>query len=99
MSVFGKLVHIFGELVNIFGNLVHTFAWKLVSRTLKQVSRNLGHYCNRGFTMILKQIAQQVVGRGFPGDSTGDQRSPTGGGVQRGSKPGGGGFGRVFGGG
>ena len=32
----------FGELVHIFGKLVHIFAWKLVSRTSKQVSRNLG---------------------------------------------------------
>ena len=29
-------------LVNIFAKLVHIFAWELVSRTLKQVSRNLG---------------------------------------------------------
>ena len=42
MHVFGELVHIFGELVHIFGKLVHIFVWKLVSRTSKQVSRNLG---------------------------------------------------------
>ena len=42
VHTFGKLVHIFGELVHIFGELVHIFAWKLVSRTSKQVSRNLG---------------------------------------------------------
>ena len=35
-------MHIFGELVQIFGELVHISAWKLVSRTSKQVSRNLG---------------------------------------------------------
>ena len=35
LNLFGKLVHVFGE-------LVHIFAWKLVSRTSKQVSRNLG---------------------------------------------------------
>ena len=35
-------MHVFGELVNISGKLVHIFAWKLVSRTSKQVSRNLG---------------------------------------------------------
>ena len=35
-------MHIFGELVHIFGKLVHIFAWKLVSRTSKRVSRNLG---------------------------------------------------------
>ena len=42
VHIFRELVHIFGELVNIFGKLVHIFAWKLVSRTSKQVSRNLG---------------------------------------------------------
>ena len=35
-------MQIFGELVNIFGKLAHIFAGKLVSRTSKQVSRNLG---------------------------------------------------------
>ena len=43
MHIFGELVQIFGELVNIFGKLVvDMFARKLVSRTSKQVSRNLG---------------------------------------------------------
>ena len=42
MHIFGKLVHIFGRLAHIFGKLVHIFARKLVSRTSKQVSRNLG---------------------------------------------------------
>ena len=42
VHIFGALVHIFGELVSIFGKLVHILAWKLVSRTCKQVSRNLG---------------------------------------------------------
>ena len=42
VHIFGELVHIFGELVNVFGKLVHIFAGKLVSRTSKQVSRNLG---------------------------------------------------------
>ena len=42
VHIFGQLVHIFGELVHIFGELVHIFAWKLVSRTSKQGSRNLG---------------------------------------------------------
>ena len=42
MHVFGQLVHIFGELAHIFGELAHIFARKLVSRTSKQVSKNLG---------------------------------------------------------
>ena len=42
MHIFGELVHIFGELAHIFGKLVHIFARKLVSRTSKQVSKNLG---------------------------------------------------------
>ena len=42
MHIFGELVHIFEEFVHIFGKVVHIFAWKLVSRTSKQVSRNLG---------------------------------------------------------
>ena len=42
MHIFGELVNIVGKLVHIFGTLVHIFAWKLVSRTSKQVSRNLG---------------------------------------------------------
>ena len=42
MHIFGQLVHIFGELAHIFGKLVHIFARKLVSRTSKQVSKNLG---------------------------------------------------------
>ena len=42
MHIFGELVHIFGELAHIFGELVHIFARKLVSRTSKQVSKNLG---------------------------------------------------------
>ena len=36
------MAHIFGELVHIFGEFVFFLAWKLVSRTSKQVSRNLG---------------------------------------------------------
>ena len=48
MHIFGKLVHIIGELVNIFGKFVHIFAWKLVSRTSKQVSRNLGPFWQPG---------------------------------------------------
>ena len=59
MSFFGKLVRIFGELVlilgelvNIFGKLVHIFAWKLVSRTSKQVSKNLGPVWQPGLTII-----------------------------------------------
>ena len=40
--IFGKLVLIFGKLAHIFEKLVHIFARKLVSRTWKQVSRNLG---------------------------------------------------------
>ena len=39
---FGKLVHIFGQLVHIFGELAHIFARKQISRTSKQVSKNLG---------------------------------------------------------
>ena len=42
MHISGQLVHIFGELAHIFGKLVHIFARKLVSRTSKQVSKNLG---------------------------------------------------------
>ena len=42
MHIFGEFVHIFGELVNIFGKLVYILAWELVSRTSKQVWRNLG---------------------------------------------------------
>ena len=42
VHIFGQLVHIFGELAHIFGELVHIFAQKLVSRTSKQVSKNLG---------------------------------------------------------
>ena len=34
--------HIFGKLVHIFRKLVHIFAQKLVSRTSKQFSKNLG---------------------------------------------------------
>ena len=48
MHTFGKLVNIFGKLVHIFGKLVHICAWKLVSRTSKQVSRNLGPLWQRG---------------------------------------------------
>ena len=44
VHIFRKLVHIFRELVHIFGELVHIFAWKLVYRTSKQVSRNLGPF-------------------------------------------------------
>ena len=44
-------MHIFGKLVHIFGKL-------LVSRTSKQVSRNLGgHSGNRGVTMMLSYLA------------------------------------------
>ena len=35
-------MHIFGKFAHIFGKLVQIFARKLVSRTSKQVSRNLG---------------------------------------------------------
>ena len=35
-------MHIFGELVHIFGKLVHIFGKLLVSRTSKQILRNLG---------------------------------------------------------
>ena len=35
-------MYILGELAHIFGKLVHSFARKLVSRTSKQVSKNLG---------------------------------------------------------
>ena len=42
VHIFGKLAHIFGKFAHIFGKLVHIFTWKLVSRTSKQVSRNLG---------------------------------------------------------
>ena len=42
MHIFGELAHIFRELAHIFGKLVHIFARKLVSRTSKQVSKNLG---------------------------------------------------------
>ena len=35
-------MHIFGKLAHIFGKLVHIFARRLVSRTSKRVSRNLG---------------------------------------------------------
>ena len=48
MHLFGELVHVFGELVNIFGKLVHIFAWKLVSRTSKRVSINLGPFWQPG---------------------------------------------------
>ena len=56
-AYFRELVHIFGKLAQIVGKLVHIFAQKLVSRTSKQVSRHLGHYGNRGFTMILSYSA------------------------------------------
>ena len=42
VPIFGKLVHIFGKLAHIFRKLVHIFAQKLVSRTSKQFSKNLG---------------------------------------------------------
>ena len=42
VHIFRELVHIFGELVHILGELVHILARKLVSRTSKQVWRNLG---------------------------------------------------------
>ena len=42
VHIFRKLVHVLGKLVHIFGKLVRIFTWKLVSRTSKQVSRNLG---------------------------------------------------------
>ena len=42
MHIFGKLAHSFGKLAHSFGKLVHIFAQKLVSRTSKQVLRNLG---------------------------------------------------------
>ena len=41
-NIFRKLVHIFEQLAHIFGELAHIFARKLVSRTSKQVSINLG---------------------------------------------------------
>ena len=41
MHIFGKSVHILRKLVHIFGKFVHIFDWKLVSRTSKQVSRNV----------------------------------------------------------
>ena len=42
---------------------MHIFAGKLVSRTSKQVSKNLGHYGNQGFTMILneEEISERVA--------------------------------------
>ena len=42
VHILGELAHIFGELAHIFGELVHIFARKLVSRTSKQVLKNLG---------------------------------------------------------
>ena len=42
MTILGKLLHILGKLSEDFGKLVHILNWKLVSRTSKQVSRNLG---------------------------------------------------------
>ena len=42
MNISGQLEHIFEKLVHILGQLVHIFARKLVSRTSKQVLRNLG---------------------------------------------------------
>ena len=50
MSIFGELVHFFGEVS------AH-FAWKLVSRTSKQVSRNLGLLWQPGVIMILAFLA------------------------------------------
>ena len=42
VHIFGKLVHIFGKFVHIFGKLAHIFEKLVVSRTSKQVVRNLG---------------------------------------------------------
>ena len=61
VNLFGKLVHNFGKLVHIFGRLVHISAWKLVSRTSKQVSRNLGPLWQPGFRMIPTNGAFQTV--------------------------------------
>ena len=49
---FREVSAIFREVSENFGKLVHIVAWKLVSRTSKQVSRNLWPCGNRGFRMI-----------------------------------------------
>ena len=56
--IFGKLVHIFRKLVHVF-----IFIWKLVSRTLTQ--EIWGHYGNRGFAMILKELPCSLPGLHF----------------------------------
>ena len=53
VNIFGKVVHSFRDWVHIFGKLVHIFAWKLVSRTSKQVLRNLFRLWQPGFRTIL----------------------------------------------
>ena len=60
MHILGELVHIFGELVHIFGELVHIFAWKLVPELRNKFREIVGHYGNRGFTMILKNLCEQT---------------------------------------
>ena len=60
MHSFGKLVNIFGKLVHIFGKLVHIFAWKLVSRTSKQVLRNLGSVWQPGVYNDIKKMARKT---------------------------------------
>ena len=70
MHIFGKLVHSFGELVYIFEELVHIFAPKLVSRTSKQVWRNLGPLWQPKVyndTMVLSYPQAIVSRRAFQG--------------------------------
>ena len=65
MHLFGKWVHLFRKLVHIFGKLVHSSAWKLVSRTSKQVSRNLGPSWQTGVYNDTKFSWQSTGGPGM----------------------------------
>ena len=61
MNIFGKSVHISGKLVHIFGKLVHIFARELVSRTSKQVSRNLGPLWQPGVHNYTRFFSRQTL--------------------------------------
>ena len=69
MHLFGKLVHIFGKLAHIFGKFVHIPARKLVSRTSKQVSRNLGPLWQPGVyndTKVYRRVQNHYKQTFFP---------------------------------
>ena len=58
-------MHIFGKLAQIFGKLVHIFAQKLVSRTSKQVLRNLGPLWQPGGNNDTNACSEEPLGAVF----------------------------------